>query len=762
LPDLIDQAPESEDIEAEDTRSAFEKLSEEAQSGLQDCLRHALEEDRTDRRDEVRMAWHLRLYCKGRQHLFWDSKSYSYQSLADSGEALPRYMGTYDITTPHKRSFVSILSESTLGVNFEPDNLQIGRDVTAAKLAEKGRDVVDRMIPMRSRQAKAAGYLCTDGRVVAWTRLDKDGKLCFSLHGVPQAKVPIHAQEKEDWDFCVLSREVGVWKAKKDNPDYADQIEATAYDATSAYERYARLSIVAKTGRTGGSLKSLVTEHDAWIDPCRFLKLEDDIQEELDAAFPEGVHIHAFGDTIVDAMAENMDCLAVEFPVDDEGQARPALLAGMIDIQDAYNDIKNMMLEAAEYSNPATWVHNGAVDSEAIPEQRSEPGAIHLITPPAGMSVPDCVTQEQPVQISAQAASMLDMLKQDGENTTGDFPQLHGEDVSGQDTVGVNKLLTNQAKGQLGPAWAALQRLWAKVYPVAIKLIAQQGETQGTSGPQGKQTVNLSAILDGNFGCSPDGDSSFPETTADKRASLATVTSDLAAAGPDGLAILMHPDNLKYRSQLSGLTDFVIIQAEARDKQLEEIEQMLEEPPVPDESQMQQYMQTAQQAMASGSQPPPPPMKSSIPVGKRDFHAYEVAKGNEWLSSNACRDALRNGKGLGVQNIMLHLDEHDAAIQAAQAPPHVEPPKVNLTMQVTDPNTIAQFAQAAGATTTSPQDIASSQVPDQQEQAAKTQHAAAQAQHTSVLAAKEAVEPAGGFARNKPKPVAPKGGLDAT
>ena len=752
MAELSEQTPDLQDAPTEDTLSAFESLSEEAKAGLQDCLRHALEEDRTDRRDEVRMAWHLRLYCKGRQHLYWDSKSYSYQSLAESGEALPRYMGTYDITTPHKRSFVSILSESTLGVNFEPSNLQIGRDVTAAKLAEKGRAVVDRMIPMRSRQAKAAGYLCTDGRVVSWTRLDKDGKLCFSLHGVPQAKVPIHAQEKEDWDFCVLSREVGLWKAKKENPEYADDIEPTGYDSNAMSERYARLSIVAKTGRGGNSLKSLVTEHDAWIDPCRFLKLEDEVQEELEAAFPVGVHIHAYGDTIVDAIAENMDCLAVEFPVDDEGQARPALLAGMIDIQDAYNDIKNMMMEATEYGNPATWVHADAVDSEAIPEQRSEPGAIHLIRPPAGLTVDQCVTQETPVQLSPQAAAMLDMLKQDGENTTGDFPQLHGEDVSGQDTVGVNKLLTNQAKGQLGPAWGALQRLWAKVYPVAIKLIAQQGETQATAGPQGKQTVNLSAILDGNFGCSPDGDSSFPETTADKRASLATVTSDLAAAGPDGFAILMHPDNLKYRSQLSGLTDFVIIQAEARDKQLEEIEQMLEEPPVPDESQMPQYQQAVQQAMATGQQPPPPPTKSSIPVGKRDFHAYEVAKGNEWLSSNACRDALRNGKGLGVQNIMLHLDEHDAAIQAAQAPPHVEPPKVSLTMQVTDASTIAQFAQAAGATQTTPQSIASSQVPDQQEQAAKTAHAASQAQHVSVLAAKEAISPPDYFKKPPAKP----------
>ena len=60
----VDEAPDSQDAPTEEPSSAFESLSEEAQQGLRDCLKHALEEDRTDRRDEVSKAWHLRLYCK--------------------------------------------------------------------------------------------------------------------------------------------------------------------------------------------------------------------------------------------------------------------------------------------------------------------------------------------------------------------------------------------------------------------------------------------------------------------------------------------------------------------------------------------------------------------------------------------------------------------------------------------------------------------------------------------------------------------------
>jgi hypothetical protein len=195
----------------------------------------------------------------------------------------------------------------------------------------------------------------------------------------------------------------------------------------------------------------------------------------------------------------------------------------------------------------------------------------------------------------------------------------------------------------------------------------------------------------------------------------------------------MHPDNLKLVQQYSGLgEDLVIPQAKARDKQLREIEQLLQESPIPMVGQLQ--------AAPGGA--PQQQFQSSVAIDPVwDYHQWEMEKIQDWLSTESAFNEIRKGNMKGIENVKLHGQAHKDALAQQQGAPHIEPPKVSMTMQVTDPTTIAQFAQAAGATSTTPDDIAASQIPDQREQAAKTQHAAAQAQHQSVLAAKEAVAP---------------------
>ena len=174
--------------------------------------------------------------------------------------------------------------------------------------------------------------------------------------------------------------------------------------------------------------------------------------------------------------------------------------------------------------------------------------------------------------------------------------------------------------------------------------------------------------------------------------------------------------------QYSGLTDLTIPGAEARDKQLEEIEQLLQEQPVPDP-------QTGEPT-------------SSIPIGRYDFDQPEFEKCKEWLSSPACREEQRKGNLQGIQNVELHASLHEQRMaqnaQANAAKP--EPPKATLTAAITDPNAISQLLAERGVQV-APDDITAAKLPELQNQAADTQEKAATAQHKAVLAAKEAVTP---------------------
>jgi hypothetical protein len=721
----------------------FQQLSEAAKAWLPTLLRECLDEDRAVRREEVRKAWELRLFAKGIQQLYYDSQNYVYYALSPENVSfkLPTHRAVFDITSPHKRSFVSILSENPPGVNFIPNDLSKSIDQTAATSGEKQRSVVDREIDMKDKQTKAAGILCTDGRVVGWTR-EEQGKLRVDLYGALESKLPPFAESKDDFDYLILSREANVWKAKFDNPEFKDKISSSETGSTNSYyERYARLSIVARKGNFAEAFKSLVTEHWAFVRSWRYEKAPDEVQEELEALFPDGILMHAFGSVVVDVQTPDWSGLSLAYPVDGEGQIRPALLNGMPYIQRAYNDFRNQQRDAADFAAPRTVFHGGAIDGEALEEQETAWGAAAIITPPNGMSIQQCMEIEPGATIPEWSV-LLQSLKQDGENLTGDFPSLYGGDTPGQDTVGVNRLLNNQAKGQLGPGWAAIQSLFAQIYQAAVPISAMLSNTDSMAvqGKTGQESYNPQTILEGGFYCHPDKDSSFPETMADKRASFAQLSADIASMGDAGALILGHPENLELRVMYSGISDFFIPGAAAGKKTLRMIEQCLQEPPVPilDDPAWQQSVQVA----VMNRQPPPdPPMRCSVQIDPEwDYLSPMADKVQQWLSSPSEYDEQRKGNTLGLQNVkLLGKQIRDAlTAQQAQQKPQQEPMKISGAFKDLDPATQVQVLQRDGYQPAE-EYYATGAMQDAQGKAASTQETAASAQHKSVLAAKEAV-----------------------
>lgn len=754
------------------------QLSDEARTALETLVNGVLKEELSARRAEVRKAWQQRNFRNGFQYLWWDSSSHTYMHPEASGQSLPRFMSVYNIYTPHWRSFVSILSQNPPGINFVPDDLQRSTDVTAAAYAEKMRHRVDRLVHMKDRQAEASSYFCTDGRTLTWTRVDAKGKLRITLHGVLESKVPIFARKMERWGYCVLSEEVDKWEAKDEYPDFAGDIkESDGSTSETAYERFARLGVLSnRKGQQGEaeSIKNLVTEHNAWIRPSRFRKAADEVQKELKSLYPDGVRVTMISGKAVSCVPEKIeDALRCEWPAPGQGSSRPSLLHDLVDIQKDFNDYLNMLREHIDFSIPATWVTD-TVDSEALSEQRSAPGVIHQITVPPNSSIKDLVMQEQVAQLPPELVQNIDRMLSLAQFTTGDLPSLSGEGDPHSETAQGQKMLSDQAKGQLSPAWGGLQWLFAGTYEIGVVLAAKMlGDRDSISiqGGSGQQQFNPAAILDGTFGCFPNQDSSFPETEADQRASFQSVMTQIGNAGPDGLKIVMHPANLRLMRKYSGLKDLYIAQASAGDKQLREIEQMLKEPPVPDTNSpdFPAYLQAAQQFkqqqadadkmdfqrhVLNGGDPnlfqskpigqePQPPQTSSVQIGKYDFNQFELDELTDWLSSVACFEEQQKGNMQGVQNVQLHADLHAAAIaKAATAAQHPQqtPMSISGAFKDLDPATKVQVLQRDGYNP-DPSAYEADQVIDQQNVSADTQNKAATAQHKAVLAAKEAVQP---------------------
>ena len=197
-------------------------------------------------------------------------------------------------------------------------------------------------------------------------------------------------------------------------------------------------------------------------------------------------------------------------------------------------------------------------------------------------------------------------------------------------------------------------------------------------------TLRLARLTKGKFGAYPDEDSSFPESTSQKRGTLERIWQMASTDPVVGQQITQSPDNWKTYAEISGFPELVIPEALSRDKQQFEIEELLLGAPIPPDPQAIQQAQIAHataatQAQLAGQPIPPFDLQAliqqltepSIPVQELDYHPWEFEKCKEWLSSEDRRRQDADGNQQGVQNVILHAMQHkkfmDQAAAQAQA-----------------------------------------------------------------------------------------------
>jgi hypothetical protein len=240
-----------------------------------------------------------------------------------------------------------------------------------------------------------------------------------------------------------------------------------------------------------------------------------------------------------------------------------------------------------------------------------------------------------------------------------------------------------QSIGILGPTWSAVRRVFAGMAKKAALLAAKnpdhEKEIVVATGDKQTITIRLEKLTRGNFQCTPDSDSTFPDSTGAQRANL-DATLPLIMPTPIGMELLSSPDNWEEILRVKGMNDFTLVPALAYRKQTREIDLLLKEAPEDNSQAVNEYnIQHAQmgiQAQAQGlpipPYSPPPPQRPSIMPEQEDYHMWEYKRCQEYLSSEDCyREIISggtDGKGNpeGVENVRLHAQVHALMGQAPQ------------------------------------------------------------------------------------------------
>lgn len=770
-PDLAEQAQQGELTPSEQGYGEKnENLPPMLKSALKDLVRHFGGQEMYPRRFEIKEAQKQRNFWRGMQHFLWDARECQWRLPNDYQNSGPSTSATSNQDDPRSetniyygygKQIVAALTQSTPSVRFEPEDPLDSQDIQAAYSAEKMRRVIYRDNKILELLTDIARFLWTDGRVAVYTRWVTDGQRfgfeeeefavetpegenqsqvgartprgqeVMTAYGALEVKLPISQNDLDDCPYLQLNQEQDITSMKALYPQIAEKISAaTVPVGESEYERVTRVSINQGTRQnrtTGEANQDLVSYQRTWLRPSTFYRIEDvDVRNELLTLFPDGVMVAYAGDTYCEARSESInDHWAIMHALPGDGMHRMSLGGPLVSLQERLNDLMDIAQNTYDATIPVKWVNAELIDLDALSEQERKPGGYLGIKPQAGMDMGYNFFIEPTVDVPVSMVTMIQQLKSDiAQFLSGAFPALFGGNTGSNDTAQGIMIQRDQALGGLGITWRPLKELFAQITLQAVQVAANCRERNiATNIPPVKggqsETITIDLTdLAGNITCYPETDEGFPESWTSQRATYMNLAMN-AEKNPAMGALLFHPDNLAYAKRVIGLEDLVIPQADSRNKQLKEIDELLKGTPLPNPKLVQaqqQLPQIQQQAASEGQQIPPqmmqqiqqqmaqlPPLISSVPIDDQfDDHEVEYTEVGRWINSpEGQKTKLSNPPGFA--NVRLHGIEHFQMIPKKDAPAD-KPPTESITYKDLPPAGKVQLA-AKGGITLSPQDV---------------------------------------------------------
>jgi len=567
------------------------------------------------------------------------------------------------------------------------------------------------------------------------------GQEVRTCHGKLESKVvPLSANEQCEVDVLILEWEVDVTRAKAMFPWCADDIKATSNaPADGEIARLARQNV--KLGMqssyvTSDSIAADCTVKRYWMRPSWFMEISSDKQALRDkflSMFPNGCLCCYAGDVFAYARNESMDdSISLGQAYSGDGQNRNAMGTSTMPVQKRLNNWLDLMNDFFVRCIPKKWMDAKTFNVEAIRGQTNIPGDTLPFKWKPGVPVQELIFVEPAVN---PPVSLADFIKEYSgplaELLSGAYPALAGGDVGTADSGVAIATQRDSALGRLAPTWHALKKCEAESMKQLVRWGAKCRDGSINEKIPGGEIISLEVNdLKANILCFAESDENFPETYTQKKNAVMQLFND-AAKNPMLGEVVYNPANVAFFQSMMGLRDLYIPQVAARNKQLAEIELLLQSQPVPNEKFMLAHEQIekmkfmieqrggdpGQLAQAEQELNAQNPMdvqsadqslwQSSIPIdAATEDTETEALTLWEWLNGVEGRKSKRQ-KPMGYANVRLHYLETVAAVQqkAAQAAQMQtgKPPSVSVgykDVAMTDEGAARQILLKAGVTPT--------------------------------------------------------------
>lgn len=506
-------------------------------------------------------------------------------------------------------------------------------------------------------------------RLVGTTKAPKS-RVCLEVYGGLYVKIANYAKTQKDTPYLHFSYETHYVNAMECYSYLREKIPHGGWSNSGVndpYEQYGRLN----TQYRGEFPDENVTVKNCWQRPSSFNVLDNEGYEKLKKKFPKGVKFVMVNDIPVHYESENLDdhWTVNQNPMSDfVNHDPPGEL--LTNIQDITNDLISLTLQTIEHGITQTWADPAVVNFNAQRQIEAMPGTITPTKPQAGSrNIGESFYSSKSAALAPEVVNFYRIIQELGQFVSGALPSIFGgnQNAGSSRTASEYAMSKGMALQRQQTPWRMMIIWWKNIYSKAIPMYMKSmvvDEKIVEKNDAGK-FVNVfirKAEMDGRIGSIElEPDEKLPvsdEQKADIIMQLMNINNQEVTAA------LMDPDNLPYISKIIKIPQFHLPGEEDREKQHEEIDELINSAPIPVDP---QSVELYQQAKATGHPEAKEPQEQpSVEIDVDvDNHAIEASICKSWLISPAGRLAKKENPD-GYKNVLLHMKAHMAIVAQQQ------------------------------------------------------------------------------------------------
>jgi len=485
------------------------------------------------------------------------------------------------------------------------------------------------------------------------------------VEGGLYVKVPNYARCQADVPYLNYSYETHysfLYKKYKNLRDGDKDLSSISdSDGNQMYDRWGRLS----PQYYDEYPRATPTVRNWWIRPSAFEGIKDDLlRKEAYKTFPDGCKIVYVNDLFAEACNEALDdhWTLTYNPLSEFLHFDPLGLM-ITSIQEIMTDLISLTLQTIEQGIPQTFADPSVLNFNAYRNTEIKPGSIFPAKPKSGKSISEAFYEVKTAQLSQEVGPFGDKVQELGQFLSGAMPAVFGGDQNNSSRTASQYAMSRaQALQRLQTPWKMITFWWKNIFgkavPAYIKNMLADEKIVKSQGDSWINVVIRKAELDGKLGdVELEAADDLPMTIAQTKDVIMQLFNMNNPAILEALAI---PGNLPLIAQAIGLTDFEIPGENDREKQLEEIQLLIQSSPI-----------TGDPDPMTGM----PNEQSSIqPELLVDKHAVEGEVCREWLVDEVGRQCKVDNPN-GYKNVLLHLKAHIEAMKVLQG--GMQPPAGN-------------------------------------------------------------------------------------